>query len=145
MLIRIALVCCLVTRVALAQTTDPKQEALLEAARKKFAGKDFPGAKTDITQYLTSNPRNKVAYDLRGQIRMAQEDWYGAISDFSTALELDSTYADALNHRGASKTNLGDDESAIDDLDRGIRASRNLDDPITRKARALRSLLMRKR
>jgi hypothetical protein len=38
-----------------------------------------------------------------------------------------------------------DFDNAIDDLDRGIRASRNLDDPITRKARALRSLLVRKR
>lgn len=118
--------------MVLAQTTDPKQEALFDAARKKFVAKDFPGARTDISQYLTSNPRNKVAYDLRGQIRMSQEDWYGAISDFTAAIELDSTYADALNHRGASKTNLGDDESAIDDLDRAIRHNPKMAEALVR-------------
>jgi len=72
---------------------------------KKFAAKDFTGAKEDLTKSLQANPKNKIALDLRGQTRVILGDLYGAITDFTVALEFDSTYADALNHRGDANDN----------------------------------------
>ena len=53
---------------------------------------------------------------------------------------MDSTYADALNHRGASKTNLGDDESAIDDLDQAIRHNPKMAEAYTNRGFAFYNL-----
>ena len=43
------------------------------------------------------------------------KDHYGAISDYTKAIELDPNYANAYNNRGASKENLGDLNGACAD------------------------------
>src|SRR5690242_17052417 len=93
------------------------QDQALEAAKKKLQAGDYAGAKADLTKVIDSNPKNKIALNLRGQARAGLDDLYGAIGDYTYALEIDSTYADALNNRGEAKMNLGDDEAAITDLD----------------------------
>ena len=94
----------LIVASSFAQTPD----ALLESVRKKFAAKDFLSAKTEATKILEANPKNKVALDLRGQARAALQDFYGAVSDYTVALDIDSIFADALSHRGEAKTKLGE-------------------------------------
>ena len=64
-----------------------------EAVRKKITAKDFAGAKADLTRLIETNPKLKLAYNLRGQARMGLEDFYGAIGDFTFAVEIDSTYS----------------------------------------------------
>ncbi|MDZ7648685.1 MAG: hypothetical protein U5K54_16735 [Cytophagales bacterium] len=105
---RLILLLFLVPAMLVAQT-----DAALEAARKKLEARNFAGANADLSKLIETNPRNKAAFSLRGQVRMQLRDFYGAIGDFNFALEIDSTFAEALNFRGESKINLGDDEGAI--------------------------------
>ncbi|HRG09628.1 MAG TPA: hypothetical protein PLJ08_13725, partial [Cyclobacteriaceae bacterium] len=95
----------------------------VEAARKKIESGKFAEAKSDLTKIIATSSRNKTAFLLRGRAHMGLNDFYGAIGDFNFALEIDSTYAEALNYRGESKINLGDDEAAILDCEK-FRASR---------------------
>ena len=87
------------------------QDVQLESAKKKYNEKNFKGAKDDLTSVLNSNPKNKQALVLRGQARIALEDYYGGIGDFNFALESDSTLSDAYYYRGEAKMALGDLEA----------------------------------
>ena len=58
----------------------------LEAVRKKIDAEKFEEAKADLTKIVNSNPRNKVALNLRGEARIGLLDFYGAISDLTVAL-----------------------------------------------------------
>ncbi|MER3328167.1 MAG: hypothetical protein RIF34_01210, partial [Candidatus Kapaibacterium sp.] len=111
------------------QSADPS----LESARKKLEAKDFKAAKEALSKIIDSNPKNKVALSLRGQARMGLQDFYGAISDFTFALEVDSTYSEALNFRGESKIGLGDDYGAIEDLDKAIKYNSKYTDAYTNR------------
>ena len=84
----------------------PAQDAQLEAAKKKIESKDFTGAKADLTKIITANPRNKIALNLRGLAQISLNDFYGAIGDFNFALEVDSTYSEALEQQRRSKDGL---------------------------------------
>ena len=50
-----------------------------------------------------------------GYDKAEAKDFYGAISDYTKAIELDPNYANAYNNRGASKENLGDLNGACAD------------------------------
>ena len=67
------------------------QDAQLEAAKKKIQAGDFAGAKADLTKIIDATPKNKAALNLRGEARSGLTDFYGAISDLTFALEIDST------------------------------------------------------
>ena len=43
------------------------------------------------------------------------QDYRGAIEDYSEAIEIDSTYADAFLNRGYAKKSLGDFKGALQD------------------------------
>ena len=45
-------------------------DAALEAARKKLEARNFAGANADLSKLIETNPRNKAAFSLRGQVRM---------------------------------------------------------------------------
>jgi predicted Zn-dependent protease len=53
------------------------QDAQLDAVRKKMQANDLAGAKADLTKFLDSNPKNKAALNLRGQVRVGLNDYYG--------------------------------------------------------------------
>ncbi|HCR54515.1 MAG TPA: hypothetical protein DIW27_08875, partial [Cytophagales bacterium] len=74
--------------ISFSQNADPA----LESARKKLEAKDFTGAKSGLSKIIDANSKNKTALSLRGQARMGLQDFYGAISDFTFALEVDSTF-----------------------------------------------------
>src|SRR5687768_15114357 len=84
------------------------QDAQVDAARKKFDGKDYKGAKEELTRIISANGRNKAALILRGRTKAALEDYYGAIGDFNFALELDSTSYEPYFLRAEAKMALGD-------------------------------------
>ena len=79
----------------------------LGQAKKMLEEGNFDGAKASLTRIIDSNPKNKEALNLRGQARAGLSDFYGAISDFTYALEIDSTFAQALNNRGQAKVPSG--------------------------------------
>ncbi len=59
-------------------------------------------------------------YFKRGVEKKKAEDYYGAISDFTKAIELDSDYLDAYYNRGWLKISLGDDYGGIFDFTKVI-------------------------
>ncbi len=59
-------------------------------------------------------------YYNRGVNKSDAGDYYGAISDYSKAIEINPRDADAYNNRGFSKNKLGDHDGAISDYSKAI-------------------------
>ena len=55
------------------------------------------------------------AYNNRGTAKVYLKNYYGAISDFSKAIELNPNYADAYNNRCISKYYTNDFNGACED------------------------------
>lgn len=96
--------------------------ALIVIAAVLFAGitydrnrvwKDTYSLFTDV---IAKKPDAGLAYNNRGNIRIEQKDFQGAMEDFNKAIEL--KYEDAYNNRGILKNRLGDYKSALEDFDR---------------------------
>jgi Flp pilus assembly protein TadD len=51
---------------------------------------------------------------------MKSNDYNGAISDFSTVIDLEPNYSGAYTNRGLSKININDFSGALDDLNKVI-------------------------
>lgn len=84
---------------------------------------------TSSGQKITTSPIQEIAlevpklaekYYASGNIKFVMGDERGAISDFSSAIEIHSQYAHAYKNRGRSKIALGDKKGAIQDFDRAI-------------------------
>jgi S1-C subfamily serine protease len=60
-------------------------------------------------------------YYRRAQQRFDQQDYRGAIKEFSEALRLKPDYAEVYNNRGRARQNLQDYQGAIKDYDQSIR------------------------
>ncbi|MEO1068623.1 MAG: tetratricopeptide repeat protein [Cyanobacteria bacterium J06638_6] len=56
----------------------------------------------------------------QGGEKLDQNDYQGAIKDYTQAVELNPRYAEAYNNRGVAYARLGDRQSAIADYDRAI-------------------------
>ena len=54
------------------------------------------------------------------KLKMAEEDYQGAIADLNKAIEIDSQIAVLFYNRGGVKDNLGDHKGAIDDYTKAI-------------------------
>jgi tetratricopeptide (TPR) repeat protein len=66
------------------------------------------------------DPRDAVAYNDRGNAKMAKGDFDGAIADFDRAISLDPKNAYAYVGRGHVRQTKGDLEGAIADLSKAI-------------------------
>jgi tetratricopeptide (TPR) repeat protein len=60
------------------------------------------------------------AYNNRGNAKSKLKDYYGAITDYTKAIELKPDYANAYNNRGNSKKDLKDHYGAITDYTKAI-------------------------
>jgi tetratricopeptide (TPR) repeat protein len=80
-----------------------------------------------VEKAIRENPNNAGAYLHRGLIRShSQEDFAGAIADFSRAIELDPTSAETYNYRGTSYFWLKEFQKALADYNRAIDLDPNL-------------------
>ena len=77
-------------------------------------------------------------YFNRGLAKLELKDYYGAIADYTRAIELNPQYADAYNNRGYAKSNLKDYNGAIADMNEALRL-----DPDNGQVKYLKSLLMK--
>ena len=69
-----------------------------------------------------------IAYNRRGSLRLDQEDFSGAISDFDKAIRIDPAFSDAFLNRGFALGKQGDLNGAIDSFTAAIREDpRNAD------------------
>ncbi len=69
-----------------------------------------------FSDVIAKNPDAGLAYNNRGNIRLEQKDFKGAMEDFNKAIEL--KYEDAYNNRGILKNRLGEYKSALEDFNR---------------------------
>lgn len=91
------------------------------------------------------DPRNDYYYRALGVVYHRRGDAERAIRQFTNALKVSPSSVAAYVNRAEVHISRRDFDAALEDLDRGIKSARNYDDPIVRKARALRTLLLRKR
>lgn len=91
------------------------------------------------------DPRNDYYYRALGVVYHRRGDAERAIRQFSNALKVAPNSVAAYVNRAEVHISRRDFDAALEDLDRGIRVARSPDEPIVRKARALRSLLTRRR
>ncbi len=79
-----------------------------------------------VEKTLHDDPNNAAAYQHRGLIRShSQEDFTGAIEDFSQAIRLDPK-AETYNYRGTSYFWLGMHQKALEDYNQAIQLDPNL-------------------
>ena len=78
--------------------------------------REFDKALNDYSTSIDFNPKNIFAYHYRGTTKKLKEDFYGAISDFSTAYKLNKEKDEYGSNLELSeiKYNLGDVKGAIE-------------------------------
>ena len=69
--------------------------------------------------------QTSTEYFNRGYDKAEANDYNGAISDYTKAIELDPNYANAYYNRGISKKNLKDYNGAISDFNKSIELNPN--------------------
>jgi tetratricopeptide (TPR) repeat protein len=78
---------------------------------------DYDHAKM-MVEKLKTDP--KVCFS-RAEERLAINNYYGALADFTKAIELDPDFAKAYIARGGTKERLGDFSGAVEDYQEAIR------------------------
>ena len=64
--------------------------------------------------------RDNSYYFNRAYDKANRGDHYGAISDYTKAIEINPQYAKAYNNRGTAKRKIGDDKGACNDYKKAI-------------------------
>jgi Flp pilus assembly protein TadD len=90
------------------------------------------------------DPRNDYYYRALGVVYHRRGDAERAIRQFTNALKVDPRSAAAYVNRAEVHISRRDFENAMQDLEGALKVAR-AEDPIGRKARALRTLLLRRR
>ena len=84
--------------------------------------------KTESTKApLVSFGQTAEEYFNSGYDKAQAKDFYGAISDYNKAIEINPNYANVYYNRGISKYNLKDFNGAISDFNKAIELNPNLD------------------
>ena len=97
-------------------------EGYFERAELYLQLKQFRNAIRDFEKVITANPKVKGAYHDRGIAKFESNDFYGAISDFSSAIE--DKLADlklAYENRADAYVKVADYNNAIKDYTQAIR------------------------
>jgi tetratricopeptide (TPR) repeat protein len=110
-----------------------------------FLNGKFSDAQTIFEGLVAIDPRNDYYYRALGVVYHRRGDAERALKQFSNALRVAPRSTAAYVNRAEVHISRRDFDSALEDLDRGIRSTHDFDDPLARKARALRSLLLRRR
>jgi len=84
---------------------------------------------------IENDPNNASTYYLRGNIKHLLQDYYGAIEDYSQALDQQDDYR-FYHWRGAAKHALSDHDSAIADYSEAIRLNPSAADSYENRGRA---------
>lgn len=100
-----------------AMKLDPASiEAMTAKANVLMLSGKMDEARTLCEQAIAKSPRNET-YSLRGDIKMAQGDYDGAIADYNSAKRLDSGVAQAYLLRSAQAKEAGNIQQASADVE----------------------------
>ncbi len=85
----------------------------IQSAFKKIKNGANEEAISDLNQAIIINPRNLLAYKLRGLVKRELEDFEGAILDFTQAIKINPKNAESYYFRGEAKLNSIDISNRI--------------------------------
>lgn len=100
--------------------TPSASDFFLQAANFSRNG-NLSSALTASNQAIQINPDFAAAYSVRGNLRLNQNDFQGAMADFNQAIRLDSTLTPAYMGRALTYSELGDKSRAIADYSQAIQ------------------------
>ncbi|MCC7384748.1 MAG: tetratricopeptide repeat protein [Deltaproteobacteria bacterium] len=110
-----------------------------------FLNGKFQDAQTIFEGLVAIDPRNDYYYRALGVVYHRRGDAERALKQFSNALKVSPRSSSAYVNRAEVHISRRDYEQALDDLDKALRVAANPDEPVVRKARALRTLIQRRR
>lgn len=98
-------------------TDSSNEDYFYERAESYSRFYEYEKAEEDYSEAIRINPKNTSALENRGQMRLHyNQDYYGAISDFTSCIELRHIPSIMFEYRAAAKLKLGDDQGALEDL-----------------------------
>ena len=103
-------------------------EFIYKSGYQKLISEDYYGAIKEFTKFINRYPSNinfSGAYYNRGLSKRKLGDNYGAISDYSKAIEINPRYSKAYMNRGNAKSALEDYYGAISDYSKAIKIKAN--------------------
>jgi tetratricopeptide (TPR) repeat protein len=96
----------------------------LATAAQKYGNRDYRGALADYDRIIQLQPKNAIAYNYRGVLKVKIQDFESGLADYNRAIQLDANYGEAYSNRGNLKANkLQDLQSAMADYDLAIELS----------------------
>ncbi len=96
------------------------------------AQRDLDPAESDFTHLIQIEPKVARGYVGRCEIRFENKDYRSAISDCTNAIQIDSGVARAFNLRGAALKATGQVAQSLNDLNRAVELSPNIDNLVQR-------------
>ena len=95
-------------------------KAELERAEQQIREGQLGMAVQTLSLLIGENPKNSLAFVLRGEANAQRKNDADALADFSTAVELDPSNADRLSARGFFCLSRGNTVDALADFNRAI-------------------------
>jgi tetratricopeptide (TPR) repeat protein len=109
---------------AISQNTSPKADDYVASAAQKYGNSDYRGALADYDRAIELKPKDAIAYNYRGVLKVKIQDFDGGLADYNRAIQLDANYGEAYSNRGNLKANkLQDLQGAMADYDLAIELS----------------------
>jgi tetratricopeptide (TPR) repeat protein len=96
------------------------------------------GAAIATTACTSGEAAQAKEHEEAGRALVEQQDWQGAITEFSTAIDLDPKSDRAYEDRGTAQTELGNYDQAISDLTKAIEIAPDRVGPYYARAVAYR-------
>jgi lipoprotein NlpI len=121
LLLVLALGLGLTAPVAARQGSGKSLEELFKAARAAQAAGKKDEALRLADQAVKEHPKESGAYALRGLIREEQDQYQGALEDFTKVVTLEPDAAQFWNRRGAVQFKLGRFKESVADFDRFVK------------------------
>ncbi len=106
------------------KTTGSQADDYVAAAAQKYGNRDYRGALADYDRAIELKPKDAIAYNYRGVLKVKIQDFDGGLADYNRAIQLDANYGEAYSNRGNLKSNkLQDLQGAMADYDLAIELS----------------------
>ncbi|PSB55374.1 tetratricopeptide repeat-containing S1 family peptidase [Chamaesiphon polymorphus] len=110
--------------VTIAQTTSSPADDYVASAAQKYNNRDYRGALADYDRAIALKPKDAIAYNYRGVLKVKIQDFEGGLADYNRAIQIDANYGEAYSNRGNLKANkLKDLQGAMADYDLAIELS----------------------
>ncbi|XP_026146187.1 tetratricopeptide repeat protein 32-like [Carassius auratus] len=109
---------------------------ILQKAHDEFNSKNYKPAEELYTQFIESCSKSRdcrahdlaIAYNNRGQVKYLRVDFYEAMDDYTSAIQINSEFEVPLYNRGLIRYRLGFFKEAESDFRRALELNPNFKD-----------------